>query len=69
MMRCMSIFLSLHVARDLLIQFLKDAKEMYGTSLLTYNVHNLIHIADDVESFGPLDAYSAFPIESCFKSI
>lgn len=29
-----------------------------------YNVHGLVHIAEDVKLFGPLDAYSAFPFEN-----
>ena len=29
-----------------------------------YNVHGLIHIAEDVKRFGPLDSYSAFPFEN-----
>ena len=29
-----------------------------------YSVHGLIHIAEDVKRFGPLDSYSAFPFEN-----
>ena len=32
--------------------------------MLGYNIHNLIHISADVERFGPLDSFSAFPFES-----
>ena len=54
----------IYVARDLLIKFVKDAKDVYGHSILTYNMHCLIHVADDVDSFGSLDKYSSFPFES-----
>lgn len=31
---------------------------------MSYNVHNLVHICNDVETFGPLDEFSAFKFES-----
>ena len=30
------------------------------SGILVYNVHNLIHLVDDVEKFGPLDTFSAY---------
>ena len=36
-----------------------------GKNFLVYNVHNLIHLHQDVEYFGEtLDAYSCFPFEN-----
>ena len=32
--------------------------------MLGYNIRNLIHISADVERFGPLDSFSAFPFEN-----
>lgn len=29
-----------------------------------YNIHNLVHLADDAQHFGSLDNFSAFPIEN-----
>ncbi|VDL96324.1 unnamed protein product [Schistocephalus solidus] len=36
---------------------------------MVYNVHSLMHIADDVERRGPLDTFSSFPIESYLDHI
>ena len=37
---------------------------LYGDSELTYNLHNMVHICEDVQSRGNLDNFSAFPFES-----
>ena len=52
-------------AKDLLTFFVQKAPEFYGKNVLVYNVHNLIHLQQDVEYFGEiLDAYSCFPFEN-----
>ncbi|XP_046397234.1 uncharacterized protein LOC124164106 isoform X1 [Ischnura elegans] len=52
-------------ARSLLMYFVKSFSKLYGKEALTYNVHNLIHLANDVKGLGcPLDAFSAFPFEN-----
>ena len=56
-------------AKQLLILFVRQCKDFYGDKFLSYNVHNLIHLADDVLNFGPLDAFSAFPFENHLQSI
>jgi len=35
-----------------------------GIENVSYNVHSLIHLAQDVQSFGHLDGYSAFRFEN-----
>lgn len=52
------------VARQLLLHFLKGVKLLYGSQLFSSNMHNLCHLVDDVEKFGPLDTFSAYPFES-----
>ena len=38
---------------------------LYGETLVTYNVHFLIHLADDCRKFGKsLNSLSAFPFKS-----
>ena len=32
--------------------------------MLVYNVHNLIHLVDDVKKIGPLDTFSAYSFKS-----
>lgn len=51
-------------ARDLLVHFVETFKVLYGEYNMIYNVHNLIHIHDDVNKFGPLDNFSAWPFEN-----
>ncbi|KAK6186492.1 hypothetical protein SNE40_008521 [Patella caerulea] len=56
-------------AEQLLISFVQHFAEMYGKHLVSYNVHCLIHLANDVRLYGPLDQFSAFPFENFLKSI
>ena len=56
-------------AKDLLITFVERSKALYGDWFVTYNVHCLIHLAEDVMRFGPLDRYSSFPFENNMKSV
>lgn len=51
-------------ANDLLVYFVENMPYFYGQQNVTYNVHNLIHLAADVTNFGALDAFSAFPFEN-----
>ena len=51
-------------AKELLIYFVRQFKCLYGENYVTWNMHNLVHIADDAKNFGPLDRYSAFPFEN-----
>lgn len=44
--------------------FVSQFGELYGQNMLVYNVHNLIHLSDDVKRFGSLDDFSAFAFES-----
>lgn len=53
-----------YVARSMISDFLKGVKILYGSHMFTSNLHNLSHLADDVERFGPLDTFSAYPFES-----
>jgi hypothetical protein len=36
---------------------------------MTYNVHSLCHLADDVKRHGSLDSFSAFPFESNLRQL
>ena len=56
-------------AKELLHLFVGQAKELYGKEFLSYNVHNLIHLANDVDRFGHLDSFSAFPFENYLQQI
>lgn len=51
-------------ARTLLLNFVTSSSRLYGDEFLVYNVHNLIHLADEVLRFGPLDVFSCAPFEN-----
>lgn len=56
-------------AKNLLTYFVETSKILYGKDFIIYNVHNLIHLADDVLKFGHLDSYSSFSFESFLYEI
>jgi len=51
-------------ADELLRLFVQHFAELYGSNMLVYNVHNVVHLADDARKYGALDAVSAFPFEN-----
>lgn len=51
-------------AEQLLEYFVACFGHLYGKDQFVYNVHSLIHIADDVRHHGALDNVSSFPFES-----
>ena len=56
-------------ADELLKLFVSHSGNIYGEGFYVYNVHSLIHIADDVRKFGALDSISAFPFENFLHQI
>ena len=57
------------IAEKLLFEFVKKYTVVYKNMSCTYNVHNLLHIADDCRRLGPLDTFSAFPFESMLGNL
>lgn len=51
-------------ARSLLVLFVTHYSQLYGDAMVVYNVHNVIHLADDFNKFGCLDKISAFAFEN-----
>jgi hypothetical protein len=51
-------------ANSLLNDFVQKIQTLYYNELLSYNMHSLTHLADDVYTFGPLDMFSAFQFEN-----
>lgn len=69
---CNSHFLDLFIteARKYLDSFSDIMPIIYDNTSLSINVHNLIHIVDDVEYFNcTLDNISAFPYENMLDKI
>ena len=59
---------NLKFIEKLLIEFIQESKLLYGNSFVSYNVHNLYHLCDDYNNYGPLDKISAFSFESYLGS-
>ena len=51
-------------AGQLLQYFVQIFSDIYGKDQIVYNVHSLIHLADDAKQFGVLDNCSSFKYES-----
>ena len=60
----------LDYAEQLLAFFVKNCKHIYGDTFTVYNVHSLLHLADDVKNFGcSLNEISCFPFENYMQHI
>jgi len=56
-------------ANSLLHEFVEESSILYGKEFLVYNVHSLVHLADDAYKFGSLDNVSAFPFENAMQQL
>lgn len=56
-------------ARNILREFVKQVSILYSSEFLVYNVHSLIHIADDADLYGSLDCISAFKYENYMQTL
>jgi hypothetical protein len=59
----------LDYANDLLYGFVSEFKSHYPENKIATNIHSLLHLADDVKRFGPLDDFSAFDFENNMQDI
>lgn len=44
--------------------YVKKCPTYYGISFMSFNVHGLLHVVEDVKTLGPLESYSAFAYEN-----
>ena len=56
-------------AETLLRNFVTHFARLYGSEMVSYNVHSLIHLPDDARRHGPLDRISAFRFENNMASL
>lgn len=58
-----------NLAKNCLEEYLVDLASFFGDHHVKLAVHQLEHLADDVQRLGPLDSYSAFPFENSLKTM
>jgi hypothetical protein len=54
----------LPLIHQLLIEWVQVTEEIYGKSHILINIHQLLHLTDDIKSWGPLWTHNAFCYES-----
>lgn len=60
----------LQYARELLLYFVQQCREIYGRHFVVYNIHGLVHLPDDVENYQcSLNDICAFPFENHLQRI
>jgi hypothetical protein len=55
--------------KNLLKTFIAQSHYVFGEEFVTYNVHSLLHLADDCRQRGPCDEFSCFPFENFLRFI
>lgn len=62
-------FQYIEYAENLLRYFVESFCVLYGEEHVSHNIHNLLHIVDDVKLFGALDKFSAFDFENFMQAL
>jgi len=55
--------------KDCLLDFTQKVSHLYSEQFMSYNMHSLIHLADDADEFGSLENISAFPFENYMQEL
>lgn len=56
-------------AEKLLQHFVESFEKIYGKEYMSHNVHNLLHLSNEVRKFGPLDSFSSFRFENFLQNL
>ena len=59
----------LNYAEELLSHFVRSLSILYGEQNVSYNMHGLLHLVEDVRRFGKLDNFSAFKFENFMQNL
>uniref|UniRef100_A0A4Y0BCY6 Transposase domain-containing protein n=1 Tax=Anopheles funestus TaxID=62324 RepID=A0A4Y0BCY6_ANOFN len=54
-------------ASDMLSDFVSNYDEIYGEGFISSNMHNLLHVTEEVKRFGPLNTMSTYPFENALQ--
>lgn len=54
----------LPIAQMCFEKYVQDFKKIYGAHQVSYNIHSLLHLVDEVKQWGVLDNFSTFPFEN-----
>lgn len=57
------------LARTLYAEYCADFQTVYGNTSVVSNIHNIVHIFQDVERFGSLSDISTYPFENFLREI
>lgn len=55
-------------AEQLLNWFVESFSNLYSVEHMSHNIHNLLHLVDEVRIFGPLYVFSAFKFENFMRT-
>ncbi|XP_043476303.1 uncharacterized protein LOC122507574 [Leptopilina heterotoma] len=56
-------------AQELIEYFITTFEIIYGKEYMSYNLHNLLHLCEDVKKYGPVDEFSAFKFENYMTTV
>lgn len=62
----------LDLAEKLLLVFVTEFGNIYGSHFMSSNIHNLVHLIEDVKEYGELSSFSTYPFETtlgCIKRL
>jgi len=60
---------NLNYAEKLLVYFVETFISIYGQHNSSHNIHNLLHLTNDVRKLGPLESFSAFRFENYMQTL
>ena len=59
----------LNFADALAKNFVSDFKILYGSYNVSHNVHNILHLVNDVRNYGSVDNFSAYRFENNIRKV
>lgn len=54
----------LRLANEMIKHYVEHYKNFYGSEYITSNVHNLLHVVEEVKRFGTFQTFNAYPFEN-----